>query len=61
MPPSCRKNRRWPPYVNFFLTNVNEVVSEVGYFPASTAAINAAKQAWADAQKRFPRQARPLA
>jgi phosphate transport system substrate-binding protein len=37
-------------YVNFFLTNVNEVIGEVGYFPASTAAINAAKQAWADAQ-----------
>ncbi len=37
-------------YVNFFLSNVNEVIGEVGYFPASTAAINAAKQAWADAQ-----------
>ncbi len=37
-------------YVNFFLSNVNQVIDEVGYFPASTAAINGAKQAWANAQ-----------
>jgi phosphate transport system substrate-binding protein len=38
-------------YINYFLTNVNEVIIEVGYFPASTAALNAAKQAWLDAMK----------
>ncbi len=37
-------------YINFFLSNVNGVIDEVGYFPASTAAINNAKQAWANAQ-----------
>ncbi|MCA9955636.1 MAG: PstS family phosphate ABC transporter substrate-binding protein, partial [Anaerolineales bacterium] len=37
-------------YINYFLTNVNDVIGEVGYFPASTTAINGAKQAWADAQ-----------
>jgi phosphate transport system substrate-binding protein len=36
-------------YVNFFLTNVNEVIGEVGYFPASTAAINQAKVNWLNA------------
>ena len=33
-------------YVNYFLTNVNEVVIDVGYFPASDEALNAAKEAW---------------
>ena len=37
-------------YVNYFLSSVNDVIDEVGYFPASTTALNAAKQAWADAQ-----------
>jgi hypothetical protein len=36
-------------YVNYFLTNVNDVVREVGYFPASTEALNASMQAWLDA------------
>ncbi|MCC6604457.1 MAG: substrate-binding domain-containing protein, partial [Anaerolineae bacterium] len=36
-------------YVNFFLSNVNEVIGEVGYFPASTAAINQAKVNWLNA------------
>ncbi|KPL79573.1 phosphate-binding protein [Ornatilinea apprima] len=38
-------------YINFFLTYVNEEISEVGYFPASEAALKAAKQAWLDASK----------
>ncbi|MCA9971248.1 MAG: PstS family phosphate ABC transporter substrate-binding protein, partial [Anaerolineales bacterium] len=33
-------------YINFFLTYVNEEVVDVGYFPASTTALNAAKAAW---------------
>jgi phosphate transport system substrate-binding protein len=37
--------------VNFFLTNVNEVIGKVGYFPAKPAALDAAKQAWLDAVK----------
>jgi phosphate transport system substrate-binding protein len=36
-------------YINFFLTNVNEVIDEVGYFPASTAALNQAKVNWLNA------------
>jgi phosphate transport system substrate-binding protein len=37
-------------YINYFLSSVNEVIDEVGYFPASTVALNNAKQAWANAQ-----------
>jgi phosphate binding protein len=36
-------------FVNFYLTNVNEYVEEVGYFPASEATLNAARQLWLDA------------
>jgi len=36
-------------YVNYFLTVVNDLIIEVGYFPASSAALDAAKQAWLDA------------
>jgi len=36
-------------FINFYLTNVNDYVVEVGYFPASVEALNAAKQAWLDA------------
>lgn len=36
-------------YINFFLTNVNEVIDEVGYFPASAAALNEAKARWLEA------------
>ncbi|MBX3013176.1 MAG: PstS family phosphate ABC transporter substrate-binding protein [Caldilineaceae bacterium] len=32
-------------FINFFLTHVNEVIEEVGYFPASEEALNAAKGA----------------
>jgi phosphate transport system substrate-binding protein len=37
--------------VNFFLTNVNEEIGAVGYFPANPAALDTAKQAWLDAMK----------
>ena len=37
-------------YINYFLSNVNNVIDEVGYFPSSTVALNGAKQAWANAQ-----------
>jgi phosphate transport system substrate-binding protein len=36
-------------FINFYLTFVNEEVIGVGYFPASEAALNGAKQAWLDA------------
>ncbi|MBA4420528.1 MAG: phosphate-binding protein [Anaerolinea sp.] len=35
-------------YINFFLTYVNEEISDVGYFPASNAALDVARQALAD-------------
>jgi phosphate transport system substrate-binding protein len=38
-------------FINFYLSNVNEIITEVGYFPASNAALNAAKQAYLDAVK----------
>ena len=36
-------------FISFYLSNVNENIVEVGYFPASTTALNAAKQALMDA------------
>lgn len=36
-------------FINFYLTNVNDYIVDVGYFPASVEALNAAKQAWLDA------------
>ncbi len=36
-------------FINYYLMNANEVVTEVGYFPVSVEALNAAKQAWLDA------------
>jgi phosphate transport system substrate-binding protein len=33
-------------FINFYLSYVNEEITDVGYFPASTEALNAAKQAW---------------
>ena len=36
-------------YINFFLTNVDDYIVDVGYFPASTDALNQAKLAWAAA------------
>jgi phosphate transport system substrate-binding protein len=36
-------------YLNFVLTYVNEEIEDVGYFPASDAALNNARAAWLDA------------
>jgi len=36
-------------FINFYLTYVNEEIVNVGYFPANTEVIDAAKQAWLDA------------
>ncbi len=36
-------------FINFYLSNVNDEVFDVGYFPASPDALNAAKQAFLDA------------
>ncbi|MCB9076167.1 MAG: PstS family phosphate ABC transporter substrate-binding protein [Anaerolineaceae bacterium] len=36
-------------FINFYLTNVNDEILDVGYFPASDAAIGEAKQKWLDA------------
>jgi phosphate transport system substrate-binding protein len=37
-------------FINFFLTNVNDEIAEVGYFPASDEALAAAKNTWLDTQ-----------
>ncbi len=36
-------------YINFFLTHVNDVISEVGYFPANEQALDQAKASWLEA------------
>ncbi|MBW7882827.1 MAG: PstS family phosphate ABC transporter substrate-binding protein [Caldilineaceae bacterium] len=36
-------------FLNFVLSNVDEEIRSVGYFPASAEALNSAKQAWLDA------------
>ncbi len=36
-------------FVNFYLTYVNEEITDVGYFPASAEALDISKQAWLDA------------
>lgn len=38
-------------FINFYLTRVNDVIEEVGYFPASEEALNVARQTWLDAAK----------
>jgi len=38
-------------FINFFLSFVNEEIETVGYFPASSEALDGAKQAWLDAMK----------
>lgn len=38
-------------YINFYLTRVNEVIGDVGYFPASEAALEEAKMKLAEALK----------
>jgi phosphate transport system substrate-binding protein len=40
-------------FINFYLTYVNEEITDVGYFPASEDALNAARQAWLDANPEF--------
>jgi phosphate binding protein len=37
-------------FINFYLTNVNDEIINVGYFPASVEALDTAKQNWLDAQ-----------
>ena len=39
-------------FINYYLTTVNDVITEVGYFPASEDALKAAKQAWLDANTK---------
>lgn len=36
-------------FINFYLTFVNEEILDVGYFPASSEALDVARQAWLDA------------
>jgi phosphate binding protein len=36
-------------FINYYLTSVEDLILNVGYFPASQAAIDASKQAWLDA------------
>ena len=36
-------------FINFYLTNVNDEILDVGYFPASAEALDGARQAWLDA------------
>jgi ABC-type phosphate transport system substrate-binding protein len=38
-------------FINFYLTNVDEEVRAVGYFPASKEALESAKQNWLEAMK----------
>ena len=38
-------------FINFYLSNVNEEVIDVGYFPANPDALQAAKSAWLEANK----------
>ena len=35
-------------FINFYLSNVNDEIVDVGYFPASAEALNEAKQNWLD-------------
>jgi phosphate transport system substrate-binding protein len=36
-------------FINFFLSYVNEEISDVGYFPASGAALDEARHKWLEA------------
>ena len=38
-------------FINYYLTNVDDEIGDVGYFPASQENLDAAKQAWIDASK----------
>jgi phosphate transport system substrate-binding protein len=37
-------------FINYYLTSVNDEINDVGYFPASADALDAARRAWLDAQ-----------
>jgi len=37
-------------FINFYLTYVDEEIADIGYFPASDAALNGARQTFLDAQ-----------
>jgi len=37
-------------FINFYLSRVNEIIEEVGYFPASDETLADARQSWLDAQ-----------
>jgi phosphate transport system substrate-binding protein len=39
-------------YINYFLTNVNDVIDEVGYFPANEEVLNLAKLLWLNAMSK---------
>jgi phosphate transport system substrate-binding protein len=39
-------------FINYYLTNVNRYILEVGYFPASVQALNTAKENWISAMGR---------
>jgi ABC-type phosphate transport system substrate-binding protein len=38
-------------FINYFLTNVDDVIGDVGYFPVSDETMAASVQAWLDAVK----------
>ena len=38
-------------FINYYLTNVNAEIVDVGYFPASADALDAAKQNWLGASE----------
>ena len=48
-------------FINFYLTYVNEEIVDVGYFPASTDALNAARKHGLDAMARTCAVAAPTA
>jgi phosphate transport system substrate-binding protein len=49
MPAIMQSKPQVAAFINFYLTFVNDEIIEVGYFPASVEALDAAKQAWLDA------------
>lgn len=38
-------------FINYYLTNVDELITDVGYFPASDEALDQSKQIWLDAMQ----------
>ena len=39
-------------YINYFLTHVNEVIDEVGYFPVNEEVLDNAKNSWVEAMDK---------